>query len=212
MGENLKKTLLIGSGGHTLSILEMMDEYSSIEGYVDNKEKADMPIRYLGKDDYVLKNYSSEDYNIIIGVVYIDKVNMFLRERIIQKYKFYQGKTLKANTSVITKNSIIGKGTVLFEKSLVNRSVLGKHCVVNTGAIIEHDCNIGDNVFIGPGAIISGGVTIEKNVFIGAGVIIRDDLVISENITIGIGSVVTKNLTAPGIYYGTPVQLKEKYY
>lgn len=171
MGENIKKTLLIGAGGHSLSILEMMDEFSFFEGYVDNKEKSDMPINYLGNDEFVLNKYLPSEYDIVIGIVYVNKVNMFLRENILKRYSQYEGKSFKAKSSLVTKSSKIGKGTILFEKSFVNRSTLGKHCVVNSSAIIEHDCKIGNNVFIGPGAVISGGVTIGNNEF-GGGMIL----------------------------------------
>ena len=207
MGKNIKKTIILGGGGHALSILELINDNFSIMGYIDNKPSLRMPIKYLGDDNFFLENCSPKDFNIIIGVVYPGKVDLTFREKIISKFIDYDGKTLIAKSALVTNNSKIGSGTVLFERSLVNRSIIGKHCVINSGSIIEHDCIIGDNVFIGPGSIIGGGVKIENDTFIGSGAVIRDSISISQGMIVGMGSVVTKNLSVKGLYFGNPSKL-----
>ena len=37
---------------------------------------------------------------------------------------------------------------------------IGAHCVVNTGASVDHDSILSDGVQIGPGATLAGGVTV----------------------------------------------------
>lgn len=207
MGKDIKPTILLGGGGHALSILELINDNFSIIGYVDNNPSLIMPIKYLGDDIFFLNNFSPKDFNIIVGFVYPDKVDLTFRKKIISKFSDFDGKTLIARSALITHNSKIGCGTVLFERTLVNRSIVGKHCVINSGSIIEHDCIIGDNVFIGPGAIIGGGVKVENDTFIGSGAIIRDSISISQGMTIGMGTVVTKDITIKGLYFGNPSKL-----
>ena len=71
--------------------------------------------------------------------------------------------------------------------------ILGKNVFINTGAIIEHDCKIGDHSQVGPGAMLSGGVQI-KGCFIGIGSKINQNITVGENSVIGSGSVVVKNV------------------
>lgn len=53
-----------------------------------------------------------------------------------------------------------------------DRAKIGTGCILNTGAIIEHDAKIDTGAFIGPGAIILGGATVGAYSFVGAGCIV----------------------------------------
>ena len=209
MTKTKKKVILIGAGGHALSFLELHKDLSIFEGYVDFAPNPDMPIKYLGNDEFVLSNYAPDDILIHNAIVYGSEVNLNLRTRILEKYSQYEGYTKIADSALITRNTSIGSGCGVFEKVVVNRSFIGNNCILNTGAIIEHNCHIGNNVFIGPGAIVSGGVSIADKVFVGCGSIIRDDISICSNVLIGMGCVVTKDITKPGLYMGLPAIKKE---
>lgn len=64
-------------------------------------------------------------------------------------------------------------GSVYHHKVHVgDRAKIGKGCILNTGAIIEHDAVVEDGAFIGPGAIILGHAKVEAYSFIGAGCIV----------------------------------------
>ncbi len=200
------KTILIGGGGHALSLLETLSDYSNIAGYADLKQSQMMAIPYLGTDEDIINNYSPLEYDIQITLVYTSEVNLKVRRKIIEKYKNYQFHTFIAKSALTTQHSEIGDGCVLMEKAIVNHSIIQKNTIVNTGAIIEHNCKIGNNCFIGPGSVICGGVTIGDNTLIGAGVIIRDDVSIAPDSVIGMGSVVTTSLNKSGIYLGSPIK------
>lgn len=202
------KTILVGGGGHALSLLETLSDYEYITGYADIKPSEQMPIPYLGNDEDVLAKYFPDEYDIQVTLVYTSAVNLQLRKRIIERYKNYFYHTFVASTALVTEHAVLGDGCVVMEKAVVNRSELGKNTVINTGAIIEHGCKIGGNCFIGPGTIICGGVTIGDNTLIGAGAIVRDDVFITSDCTIGMGSLVTKDIKNTGVYHGQPVRLR----
>lgn len=202
------KTILIGGGGHALSLLETLTDYDQLAGYADLQPSDMMPISYLGNDEEVLAKYLPDMYNIQVTLVYTSDVNLQLRKRIIEKYKNYFFHTFVASTALVTVHTVLGDGCVVMENAVINRSELGKNTVVNTGAIIEHGCKIGNNCFIGPGAIICGGVTVGDNTIIGAGTIVRDDVSIASDCTIGMGSLVTKDIKDAGIYHGQPARLR----
>ena len=202
------KTILVGGGGHALSLLETLPDTSSILGYADVQPSKSMPIAYLGTDKDILANYSPDEYDIHVTLVYTSEVNLLLRKSIIERYKDYQTHTFVAKTAVVTQNAIVEQGCAIMERTVVNRSKIDNNTIINTGAIIEHGCIIGQNCFIGPGAVICGGVTIGDNTFIGAGTIVRDDVSISSDCTIGMGSLVTKDILEAGFYYGNPARIK----
>lgn len=202
------KTILIGGGGHALSLLETLPDYNQIAGYADLHPSELLPISYLGNDEEILANYHPDEYDIQVTLVYTSDVNLQLRKRIIERYNNYRFHTFVASTALVTKHTVLGDGCVVMEKAVVNRSEIGKNTVINTGAIIEHGCKIGNNCFIGPGAIICGGVTIGDNTLIGAGTIVRDDVSIASDCTIGMGSLVTKDIKDAGVYHGQPARIR----
>lgn len=202
----MKEIILIGSGGHALSLLEMLNSHTDFAGYVDIKENPDMPIPYLGSDEEVLKKYSSEKYIIHNAVVYAEKVNLDLRRRLIQKFGKYEAASFVAPTAIVTSNSVIGNGVAILHKAVINKAFIGSYSIINTGSIIEHNCSLGINVFVASGSTVCGNVKIGNNVFIGAGTVIRDGITIVDNVIIGCGSVVTKDITKAGVYFGNPVK------
>ena len=197
---------MIGGGGHALSLLEMVPNHDIFLGYCDCKSIPTMPLDYLGTDDDILSEYSPLDYDIIHAVVYTDEVNLNLREKLIDKFKDFQGANLIAGTAVVTPNSKIEKGTVILHNAVINRAIIGRHCVVNTGVIVEHGVIVGNNVFLGSSSVVCGDTKIGNNVFIGAGSIIRDGVNICDNAIIGMGAIVTNNITEKGLYFGVPAK------
>ena len=75
----MKKLIIIGGGGHALSVLEAMDTSIEIAGYVDNIESNKLILPYLGNDEFVLSNFSPEEYSVHHAVVYTNDVNLSLR-------------------------------------------------------------------------------------------------------------------------------------
>ena len=54
----MKKLIIIGGGGHALSVLEAMDTSIEIAGYVDNIESNKLILPYLGNDEFVFKDHT----------------------------------------------------------------------------------------------------------------------------------------------------------
>ena len=59
---------------------------------------------------------------------------------------------------------------MIISGSIINRNTkIGKHCIINTGSIIEHDNELKDFSSTGPGAKLGGNVKIGKLSFVGLG-------------------------------------------
>jgi len=204
----MKKILLIGGGGHARSVIEAMGA-GKFAGYVALAPATEpLPVTYLGTDEYVSGHTSPDDYDIHIAVGFGANGSLLLRREIIGTYSRFNAASLVAPSALLTPTSTIGAGTAVMSRAIVNRSSVGNHCVINTGAIVEHDCHIADNVFIGPGAILCGEVTVGNDVFIGAGAIIRQGLRIPDNTVVGMGAVVLQSPEISGTYVGNPAHIK----
>jgi len=200
------KIVLVGGGGHALSLLEAMDDIRVVRGYIALEESPVLPLEWLG-DDFAAKALTN-DSKFNIAFVYSGLPVMTARRMIIEKYETMGAdfSTIVARTAIITRNSEISDGCAILNSAVVNRAHIGRHVVVNTGAIVEHDCEIGSNTFIGPGAVMGGGVRIGRDCFIGLGARIKNGLTIAPGVTVGMGAIVTEDLSEPGIYHGNPLK------
>jgi sugar O-acyltransferase (sialic acid O-acetyltransferase NeuD family) len=89
-------------------------------------------------------------------------------------------------------------------------SVVGKHCIINTGASVDHDCNIADFVHISPHATLCGDVTVGEGSWIAAGATIIPGVKIGKWCVIGAGSVVTKDIPDYSLAAGNRCKIIKK--
>ncbi|MDE5975762.1 MAG: NeuD/PglB/VioB family sugar acetyltransferase [Muribaculaceae bacterium] len=199
--------ILVGGGGHALSLLESLPETLSVIGYAALSPSQNIKLEWLG-NDATDTTILSLPHPFHIAFIYAGSPLMDKRRGIISRYEKAGARfvTIIAPSAIVTPNSVIGEGSAILAGAIVNRASLGRHVVVNTGAIVEHDCEIGDNTFIGPGAVLGGGVRIGNDCFIGLGARIRNGITIGPGVTVGMGAIVTRNLSKPGIYHGFPLR------
>lgn len=200
------KTILAGGGGHALSLLEALPPEIEAIGYTAPVQSPAMPLKWLGDDTQALKE--AGDAAMHVAFVYSGLPTMARRRAIINELERSGAafRTIVAPTSVVTPNATLGDGCAVLHRAVVNRAFLDRHVIVNTGAIVEHDCHIGRNTFIGPGAVIGGGVTIGEDCFIGLGARVKNGVTIAPGVTVGMGCTVNDNLDRPGIYHGNPLK------
>jgi len=86
-------------------------------------------------------------------------------------------------------------------------SEIGSHCIINTGASVDHDCKVEDFVHISPHATLCGNVTVGEGTWIGAGTIIIPGVKIGKWCIIGAGSVVTKDIPNHVLAIGNPCKV-----
>jgi acetyltransferase EpsM len=105
-------------------------------------------------------------------------------------------------------SATLGEGTVVFPGGIVNTGArLGRHVLVNTRAIVEHDCVLEDGASVGPGVAMGGRVTIGRGAFVGAGAVIAPRISIGAGTIVGAGAVVVKDLPDLVLAYGVPARI-----
>ena len=77
---------------------------------------------------------------------------------------------------------------------------------MNSGAIVEHDCTVGDHAHVASAACVAGGVRIGEGALIGAGATVRQGLCVGARAVVGAGSVVVHDVPAETVVAGTPAR------
>ena len=111
-------------------------------------------------------------------------------------------------TALICKTATYGEGLQVMPGAIVHNDVrIGDQCIINTRALVEHDCVLKDGVEVGPGAVLCGRVHVGENSWIGANATIRSRVIIGDNSIIGAGAVVVTDIPSNVVAVGVPAKV-----
>jgi sugar O-acyltransferase (sialic acid O-acetyltransferase NeuD family) len=209
----MKELLLIGGGGHCISIIDTLSDIEdyNIAGIVDIKEKIGetiLGVQIIGEDNDLKYFYKQGIKHAFISIGSIGDVS--LRRKLYQTAKEigYLFPTIIDKSAIVSKYSSIGSGTFIGKGSIINGNTsIGSNVIINSGSIVEHDCVINDYCHIAPGSSLSGNVRIGENTHIGTNSTIIENIVIGENTIIGAGSVVVDNIADNQKAFGNPCKV-----
>lgn len=194
---------MIGAGGHGKVIADIvLSEGHRLLGFLDDSRVGQTCLGFPvlgGTKDYV--NYPNAEFIIAIG-------NAAVREQIANSMTGVTWHTAIHPSAVISHYDVtIGEGTVVMANAVINPGAsIGRHCIVNTAAVVEHDNRIADFVHISVGARLSGTVTVGKATWIGVGAAVKNNTTICGGCMIGAGAVVVKDIEETGTYIGVPAR------
>lgn len=117
--------------------------------------------------------------------------------------------TLIHPNAFVSRSAMLSAGCqILAHATVIARAKLGRSCIVNTRASIDHECILEDGVHIAPGATLAGCVEVGSGSFIGTGAVVLPRIKIGKNVVIGAGAVVTKNISDGSVVYGNPAKIR----
>lgn len=200
------KLLIIGASGHGKVIADItlkMNKWKSII-FLDDDEniKSSMGIEVIGKSTDAFKYIKDYDIFVAIG-------NNETREEIHERLEA-EGASIPIlvhPNAVVGEQVELGNGTAVMAGAIINCCTqIGKGCIINTGATIDHDNFIEDYVHISPGVHTAGTVKIGKGTWLGVGSKVSNNLNIISGCKVGAGAVVVKDITQAGTYIGVPAR------
>ena len=200
----MNRLIIIGAGGHGKVIADaaLKNGYTNI-CYIDDHATGDVmgfPIIGTSADIERLNDGIAE---FIIGIG-----NNAVRKAIVEEYNV-NWVSIVHPSAQIAFNAEIGKGTAIMANAVVNVCAkVGEHCIINTGAIVEHDNVIENYAHISPNVALGGTVRIGSLTHVGIGATVKNNTEICSDCTIGAGAVVVKNIKEPGTYVGVPIRKK----
>lgn len=202
--------VIIGAGGHSKVIADIVIKSGdNLLGFLDdNKEIGTVIIKdtnhtVIGRiEDCIKISEVNSDVSFIIGIG-----NNQTRKIIAEKYKDIKYYTAIHPSSQIAVDVDIEEGTTIMANACINAAAkIGKHCIINTASIVEHDNQISDYVHLSPNVTSCGTVTIGELTHIGAGTTIKNNINITDECIIGAGAVVVKDIQEKGTYAGVPAK------
>jgi len=118
--------------------------------------------------------------------------------------------------NIIHPTAFVSKTSTLFESegvfvgphAVVHTSAcVGNFSLVNTAAVVEHDCILSEYTNVNPGAVLCGMVTVGTFTTIGANACIRDHVEVANETSIGMQAGVVADVTNKGtVQLGVPAQ------
>ncbi len=149
-----------------------------------------------------VRNTSELGFSITIGNPH-GRVRCQLHDQLTKEG--IQAVTVVHPTSWVAKNAVLGLGTQVMAGAIIAPEAhIGRQCIINTKASIDHECMLDDGVEIAPGATLCGLVQVGVNGWIGAGATVLPEIKIGADSIIGAGSVITRNVPAGVIVTGIP--------
>lgn len=215
---NMKdKVIIVGSGGHARSVLDILlenndfdivgctdSQYPNIQRVINMEE-----IPVIGTDGELETLYDNGIKKIFVAIG-----DNKLRNKIYDKVVNigFSPINVISKNAVISPKAQIGQGICIMAGAIVNvNSVIGDNSIINTKASIDHDCVIGKSSHIAPGSTLSGYIKIGDGTHIGTGTTIIDKIKIGSWAFVGGGSVVVSDLNSNMLYYGNPAKMIKKY-
>ncbi|RNA67741.1 acetyltransferase [Alteribacter keqinensis] len=200
------KLLIIGASGHGKVVADIAlntNRWQSISFLDDNENlKFSLGLAVIGKSNEAIRHIN--DFDIFVGIG-----NNAIRKK-IQESLEVEGATIP---TLIHPNAILGgqvevaSGTAVMAGVVINCSTkIGKGCIINTGATLDHDNIIEDFVHISPGVHLAGTVNVGQGSWLGIGSIVSNNINVASNSIVGAGAVVVKDITETGTYVGVPAR------
>ncbi|MBG0778249.1 MAG: acetyltransferase [Desulfovibrionaceae bacterium] len=101
----------------------------------------------------------------------------------------------------------LGPGVAVMAQAAVQAGArVGAAAIVNTGACVDHDCDIGPGAHLAPGVHLSGNVTIGARTLMGTGSCAIQGRAVGRDCVVGAGAAVVRDIPASRQACGVPAK------
>jgi sugar O-acyltransferase (sialic acid O-acetyltransferase NeuD family) len=209
--------LIYGAGGHAKAVMEMVQAIGAfrIAGILDDNAALTgtsvLGIPVLGTRavlPQLLEQGVRLAANGVGGIINIDiRVKLF---ELLAGYGF-AFPILRHPRATVEPSAQIYDGVQVFANAYVGSStILHEKCMINTGAIVSHDCEIGRYTHIAPGCLLAGHVHVGERALVGMGVTTIIGLKIGDGARVGNGAVLLADVPNRQIVPAGKVWMGEK--
>jgi len=193
--------VIVGGGGHAATLLDLLHETRAftVIGILDDRLPTDQLINgvpIIGQIDDLNRLV---DQGCALAVNAVGGVgSRRLRQDIwlrIKDHGFGIPRMIHPS-AVVDSSATLGEGAQVLAGSYVGaRSHIGLNTIINSRAVISHDCRIGDHSHVAPGAMLAGDVVIGQRTLIGMGATIHMQVCISDDVIVQNNSRITEDLS-----------------
>lgn len=203
-----EKLLVIGAGGQGKVVIDAL----RVAGDSPQLVLADDDERKLGKLVLGHKVSLISDALTEVTSFHVAIGHNAARERLIERLTNYGlvSRYIAHIRTSVSSSAEISEGVFIAAHAVVGPDArLNSGCIVNHGAVVDHDCTVAAYSHIGPNATLGGGVQVGRRVLIGAGANVLPGICIGDDCVVGAGAVVLDDMKPGSVYVGVPARLNK---
>jgi acetyltransferase EpsM len=202
-GEN--RMVIFGAGGHGRSLAALLQKMGGFDllGFIDDgvpagTEALGLPV--LGSRDDLASLAENGVRLAINGVGGIGDLATRLEVFDLLQQAGFHSPTVIHPTAFLEDTAVLADGVQVFPFAYVGTNIsTGFGCIINTGVIVSHDCQLADYVNLSPGATLAGGVTVGNGTLIGMRATVNLYVKIGARALIGNGATVKSDVPDGGV-------------
>ncbi len=205
----MKDLYIIGTGSQARYVIEICRNYK-IKGMFDILSRDNIGtvingVEVIGFVDDVESMVDKDEADIIIAYGKNDR-KMEIAEHLSKKgYRFA---TVISENAYISSFVEVGEGTIINPNvTVMPNTKIGKHVIIHSGSVIEHDNVLDDFVNVAPRVSTAGNVKIGKASYLYTGSVVIPKITIGKNAVVGAGAVVLKDVDDNSTVVGVPAKV-----
>jgi sugar O-acyltransferase (sialic acid O-acetyltransferase NeuD family) len=205
--------VILGGGKHTLMLIECIETARNhlnliiLESNRDLHGSHILGVPVVGDDNFlpVLKSNGVNFFAVGVGMTKPNIIRSTLYKKGIEMK--LKPLTIVHSSSIVSGRAVIDPGAQLLPGCIVNVSAkIGCNTIVNSGAVVEHECILGNHVHIATGVRLAGSVVIGNGSHIGVGASVRENIQIGSNALVAAGAVVINDIPDGSVVGGIPAK------
>lgn len=201
--------VIIGGGGHAKVVIESLRACGETVAAIVDADPT--PRQVLGVpvvgDDLALPGLRAQGLSRLFVAIGDNR----LRQKLGRKAREQGFSLVNAihPSAVVSPSARLGAGIAVMAGVAINAETrVDDLAILNTGAVVDHDCRLAEACHLGPASALAGGVTVGERAFLGVGARAIPGVSIGADTIVGAGGVVVRDLPDAVLAIGVPAKIK----
>jgi sugar O-acyltransferase (sialic acid O-acetyltransferase NeuD family) len=218
MPRSARPCIVWGATGQSKVVYDiLLQESTELLQVFDNNDQIIPPISGVGLSfgesglvDFIQslsrRGVSTADVDCIAAIGGTNGLARYQMTLLMAKYGFSPRSVLHPS-AIVSSLALVGESTQILAGSIVAPyAQIGDFSIINSGANVDHDCQIGNCCHLAPMVSLAGEVTLEDNVFVGTNATVLPKIRIGVNSIVGAGAVVREDIPGNTVVVGVPAK------
>lgn len=208
MTSKLDPIVVLGAGGHAVSVAESIRASGhSVAFFVDEAGRVG---ELLGVEVRHSLDFLSDQRPTAMVVAVGDNLQRFecvRRLRAISESISFPA--IVHPSASLAESALVGEGTVILQGSLIGSAAnIGRFCIINTGASLDHESTMADFASLAPGVVTGGRTAVGFRSAVGIGATLRHGVTVGDDSVVGASSYVHQDVPGSVVAYGAPATVR----
>jgi len=210
----MQNIAVVGASGHAKVIIDILRQLNGIQvlGCIDKTAgqtaHSDAGLTLLGGEDNVpalLEKFHIDGMVFAIGDNYRRAQSV---AKLSQLNRGLNSPVAIHPAACVAEDVSVGEGSVIMAGAVVNPGCrIGRFCIVNTHASLDHDSTMEDFSSLAPGVCTGGACYLETYAAVNIGAVLVQGIRIGRHSVIGAGSLVLQSVPSHVLAYGRPSRI-----